>query len=205
MAAIAAYRTAILALLDDASKVRYTDNQVDQAIRQTLVEYSQAHPLVATYNADGYDTYRFELPVEFQPMAIMDVQLHDETVNPPVSLLFAAFCQDSQWILETKDYLVSADETVDIVYSTTHLIDGLDDGDTTTIPAEDESAVQMGAAGYAALMRAVSRSETVNLQPGVQKALLDLSTAFLASFREAIHKPLFASFTDFPDMPVDVF
>ena len=49
MSAIAAYRTAILALLSDAGLVIFTNNDVDQALRWALAEYSFRRPLIRTY------------------------------------------------------------------------------------------------------------------------------------------------------------
>ena len=46
--AIAAYRTKVLALLDDPLLARYTANQVDAAIRTALETYSLFKPNVGT-------------------------------------------------------------------------------------------------------------------------------------------------------------
>ena len=205
MSAIAVFRTAVLALLDDPTNVRYTSAQVDQGLRQALQEYSLANPRAALYNVDGNGNYRFELPADFQPIQITGVELHDATANPQCPILFYAYNQDSQWIMETKDTLVKVGQSIDISYGAYHTIDGLDSGAGTTIPAEDEAALEMGAAGFAAIMRAVSRSESVNLQPDVTKALLDLSVAFLEAFHASIYHVRMAAFAEMPGLDGDVF
>lgn len=112
--ALADYETAILALLDDASNARYTNLQVDEALRWAVIQYVEAKP-AAVY-------------------AIKD----------------------------------------------------LDAAATTTLLAVDTVNVQVGAAGYAMLMRSISRSESINMQPEVAAQLRATSEIFLAEFKKIL-------------------
>ena len=187
MSAIAAFRTAILKLLDDASSTRFTSAQVDQALIAVLNEYNRIKPLVSTYNVDGTGEYIIEMPADFQPIHVIKVELHDENTLPQLELKFQTFTQDSQWFIELTDTAVS---------STRRWISPTPPPTPLTAwkaqPAQqfrpDEPALQAGAAGYAAMFRAVSRAESVNLQPDVAAALLKISYVFLQSFRSAVRK-----------------
>ncbi len=44
MTTIAQFRTKVLAILDDASNTKFSNNQVDQALRDALKDYSHAFP-----------------------------------------------------------------------------------------------------------------------------------------------------------------
>jgi len=205
MSAIAAYRTAIQKILDDASKVRFSDDQTDQGLRQALSEYSRRRPLVATRNIDGAGESVIELPADFQPIHVTRVEYHDEDVTPQVEMMFYAFHQDSQWFLDLASQVITAAESIDITYTTTHFIDGLDAAAGTSVPEEDETLLQVGAAGYAALYRAVSRSESVNLQPDVNERLLSISSQFLRDFRNGLGKVPGTAFAQLPAIPTDTF
>jgi hypothetical protein len=205
MSAIAAFRTAVLKLLDDASSTRFTADQVDQALVAVLNEYSRTNPLMQTYNVDGTGEKIIELPADFQPLHITRVELHDEDADPQIELNFHAYTMDSQWNIALQDEAVETTDTIDIQYSTSHTIDGLSGGAGTTVPAEDEPPLQAGAAGYACLFRAVSRSESVNLQPEVTAALLKLSDGFLRTFRSGVRKSSGPAFVSMPARSSDIF
>jgi hypothetical protein len=204
MSALAAFRTAVLALLDDAALARYTNVQVDAALRQALAAYQNARPLVRTYSVDGTGDYQITMPDGFDAIAVTEVYL-DNSDDPPTPLTFYAFLRDEQWIVQTTGYLVSATESLLVTYTLPHTIDDLDSAAGTTIPPEDEQAVQIGAAGYAALSRAVSRAEAINLNAGAQTALMKLSTEYLTQFAKLIHPKPAAVFTAEPELKTDVF
>ena len=107
--ALADFRTAILALLDDPGLARYTNALVDEALRWAIVEYAAA----------GNANY------------------------------------------DIKD---------------------LDGAVTTTLPAADSVNVEVGAAGYCALIRSISRTETINLNQAVADNLRKTADRYLTEF-----------------------
>jgi hypothetical protein len=197
MSALAAYRTAVLALLDDPTPSLYTTAQIDQALRQALLVYSNARPPLLVYNVDGSDTYRIVMPADFQPTRVVRAEYHDPTIDPQTKVMVYAFNQDSQWYVDTYGRRIAVGESLDIVYfGTLHTIDDLDSAAGTTVPEQDEGIVQLGAAGYAALMRAHSRTESNNLQPSVATRLLELGRQYLDDFSyqlKPVPKSLFAT------------
>jgi len=107
--ALADFRTAILALLDDPGLARYTNALVDEALRWAIVEYAAA----------GNANY------------------------------------------DIKD---------------------LDGAVTTTLPAADSVNVEVGTAGYCALIRSISRTETINLNQAVADNLRKTADRYLTEF-----------------------
>lgn len=181
MSALASYRTAVLQLLDDTGLLRYTNLQVDQALRWALGQYSRSRPIMRTYSADGAGTYILELPADFTAFNITRIQMDDGT-DPPTEVAFKAFYRDESWYVETTERLLASSDTVTVTYDAPHTIDDLDSAAGTTIPDAHEWLIQVGAAGYAARMRAVSRAETVNMQPEVRKQLMEMANQFLTEF-----------------------
>ena len=107
--ALADFRTAILALLDDPGLARYTNVSVDEGLRWAIVEYAAAG------NAN-------------------------------------------------------------------HNIKNLDGAVTTTLPAADSVNVEVGSAGYCALMRSISRTEMINLNHAVVENLRKTADRYLTEF-----------------------
>jgi hypothetical protein len=204
MSSLSSFRTFVLSLLDDSALARYTNTQVDAALRQALAAYQSARPLVRTYSVDGTGDYQIVMPDDFDAIAVTEVYL-DNTDNPPTPLTFYAFLKDEQWVIQTTQHLVLATESILVTYSLPHSIDDLDDAAGTTIPYEDEQAVAIGAAGYAALSRAVKLVETVNVEKSAWSALLKLGTEYLTRFAKLIRPKTTATFTQEPDLKTDVF
>jgi hypothetical protein len=202
MSNLAAYRTAVLALLMDAAKVNFTDLDVDQALRWALAEYSNARPLIRTYQFSVLATTgEHELPSDFATRQIVNVQLWNSDADSVVDLEYYAYLLDEQWIIHTK-YQVHAGEVLQISYSIVHEIDDLDAAAGTTVPDADETLLQIGAAGHAALMRSLNRVETINMNPEVVKAYRETAADYLARFAGLLHIYPGVSF-GLPDFPGD--
>jgi hypothetical protein len=202
MSNLAAYRTAVLALLMDAAKVNFTDLDVDQALRWALAEYSNARPLIRTYMFSVISTTgEHELPADFATRQIVNVQLWNSDADSVVDLEYYAYLVDEQWMVHTK-YQVHAGEVLQISYSIVHEIDDLDAAAGTTVPDADETLVQLGAAGHAALMRAMNKIETINMNPDVVKAYRDTAADYLSRFAGLLHIYPGVSF-GLPDFPGD--
>ena len=107
--ALADFRTAILALLDDPGLARDTNVSVDEGLRWAIVEYAAAG------NAN-------------------------------------------------------------------HNIKNLDGAVTTTLPAANSVNVEVGSAGYCALMRSISRTEMINLNHAVVENLRKTADRYLTEF-----------------------
>jgi hypothetical protein len=207
MSALAAYRTAILALVDDASQTRFTSAQVDAALEWALAEYSKCRPLLKSYLLDTDGTCRLALPDEISAAvrAISRVSLYNADPRQVQDVVYYAYKQDETWLIETLLSTYASGQYLTVEYAAIQTIDGLDSAAGTTVPGADEWLIQLGAAGHAAQMRAISRSETFNLNAEAVKFLRDMAKDYLATFREALTPenpaPVFADLT-MPDAEV---
>jgi hypothetical protein len=182
MSALSSFRISVLALLSDASNAIFSMNDVDQALRWALSEFSDHRPFIRTYQFTvDATTGVHSLPADFITRHITNVQLYDEDPDDIVDLDCYAYQRDEQWIVETK-YEVSAGEVLQISYSTIHTIDGLDSAAGTTLAVADEPFIHVGAAGRAAQMRALDRIETINMNPDVVQKYRLLAADYLSSF-----------------------
>ena len=205
MSALAAFRVSVLALLSDASNAIFSNNDVDQALRWALSEFSSHRPFIRTYQFTvDATTGVHNLPTDFITRHITNVQLYDEDPDAIVELPFYAYLRDEQWIIETRSE-VSAGEVLQISYSTIHTIDGLDSAAGTTLAAADEPIIHVGAAGRAAQMRALDRIETINMNPDVVQMYKLLAADYLFFFSQMSDKEpgIILALPDFPS--VDTF
>jgi len=182
MSAIATYRTNILALLMDATKVIFTDTDCDTALHWILAEYSSRKPLIRTYDYTVIGKTAFhELPLDFSTKEIVRVELWNSTPESIYDLKYDCMYIDEQWLVHTEDVLASG-SVLQISYSAIHQIDGLDGAAGTTVYARDESMLQVGAAGRMALMRGLDRIETINMNQDVVKSYQVMGNAYLNRF-----------------------
>jgi len=201
MSALAAFRTSILALLSDAGLAIFSNNDVDQALRWALSEYSSRRPLIRTYQFPVIATTGVHiLPADFITRHVTNVELYDDDLDLIEELTFYAYQRDEQWIVETRSE-VSAGEVLQISYSVIHTIDDLDAAAGTTLPAADEPFIHIGAAGRAAQMRALDRIETINMNKDVAQMYRLLATEYLSSFTAflTIEPGVRICLPDFPD------
>jgi len=205
MTAIAAYRTAILALLSDATNVIFSADNVDQALRWALAEYSLRRPLIRTYSYSVDETTAVHvMPADFVTRHIVRVEIWNSDPDAITERPFYAYIRDEQWQIETM-VAVEAGEVLQISYSAVHQVDGLDSAAGTTIPTADETLLQTGAAGRAALMRALDRIETINMNKDVVVMYKALGDQYLMTFAEILSIREGVIFSPVPDFPGIVF
>lgn len=185
MSAIAAYRTKILALLNDPSLERYTSAQVDAALTYAIEDYSRYKPLTRTYSIDSTGERRITLPADLSSFSIVQVEWVKDAFNTDM-IPFYAYLQDEQWILETCNLTIPLGEVLSLTYYCMHTIDGLNSAAGTTVPETDEDLLVMGAAGEAARSRAFSKVESNNLNPGEAEQLIAFALSMLTKFERTL-------------------
>lgn len=187
---IATYRTRIALLLDDTTNARYTANQIDQALRTALEEFTLRQPVRRTYSVTADGLRRVVLPADFSALQILGVEEWNADPSIDKAIIYTAGFDDEQWYIEFDEDTVPDSGTIlTVKYTDYQTIDGLDSAAGTTIPIAMEEPLMMGAAGYAAQSRAVSRAESINLQPGVLSQLLKVAEHYLTKFKMAIDPP----------------
>ena len=186
MTTIAQYRVKVLAVLDDASSTKFSANQVDQALRDALQEYSAARPVERTYVFDATGEDRITLPADFVAMQINRVELEETNPNEGDKIDFFPINVDEQWVFETPGRTVPLGKVFVIYYTSPHFVDGLDSAAGTTVPDADDEILSLGAAGYACQSRAVARSEANNLDEDTIAELEKLGNRYLSNFRSQL-------------------
>jgi len=203
-ATIAGYRTAILALLEDPTNIIFAALDVDQALRWALSEYSFERPLKRTYDYTVIGTTAFHtLPADFVTRYITKVEWWDASPDKIFELGHYAYVLDEQWVIHTNDTIPNC-QVLQITYAAIHQIDGLDSAAGTTVPAADETMLQVGAAGRAALMRAIDRIETINMNQDVVKSYHNMGIAYTARFNAWLHLEASPEIS-LPDYPEIIF
>lgn len=203
--ALADYRTATLAALDDASQARFTNAQIDAALRWALDVYTKYRPLVKEYNLDTDGNAVMELPDDFDAIKIIKVELDATDIDDIREITYYAYIRDEAWWLETVKETIAADEVLNITYSARHTIDDLDSAAGTTIPTEDEHLVVTGAAGFALQQRASSRLETTNLNDDTIQRMVQLANTEITYFMAALTCHNSAGTVALPAVPTDKF
>ncbi len=184
MSNLANFRTKLLALLDDPSKTKYTDAQIDQSIRQALTEYNRLAPFESS--AAVAATGEKQIPLDtLNALFITAVHFPGTAGDPSLkdSIPFNAFQKENIWILETRD-LIPAAQTLTVFFAAPNTVTDLDSATETTIPDADVDIFSIGAAGFAALARAHSRTESINLAPEVSQQLQKLGESYLTMFKK---------------------
>ncbi|RKY40035.1 MAG: hypothetical protein DRP85_09375 [Candidatus Makaraimicrobium thalassicum] len=180
MSNIAQFRIKILTKLNDPNGDRFSDDQLDSALRDALQEYDTMRPyaLVGDILANG----ERDLPVTTitdDITLIFRAIWHDGSQEGD-NLAFYATKQDDIWHLELNKDVPSGD-TIALHYTRPHTIEDLDSATETTV--WDEDLLSIGAAGFALLARSVLLAEENNLNTGTSKRLEDSGNKKLSIFR----------------------
>lgn len=169
MSSLAELRDRVEQLLVDVSHLIWTSDLLDEALRQALDAYSAVNPLTAEtvislpgagreIALDGVDGLRQVLEVRWP----YDSSL-SESWPPNRVRGFRLIWDDARPVL-FLDILDGAQPQAEgelrLWYAMRHTLQDLDSADLTSLPMEHESLLVMGAAGHAALSRAVDLIET---------------------------------------------
>jgi hypothetical protein len=200
---LAQYRVRVAELLDDTANARYVTAQIDTALRAALIDYSTMRPILRTYMLDTTGDKVIDLPADFTAMQITRVQLWNNDPDKYINVKAFVRLVDEQWSVETVDTIYPTKNVLIVSYTDHQTIDSLDSAAGTTV--DDDNLLAIGAAAYAAQSRAVSRAETINMQPALQKQLIDISTRYFNIFYNRLPLRAVASgiaFDDgFPEAP----
>jgi hypothetical protein len=183
--AIAAVRTAVLALLDDVSSARFTSAQIDQAARTALVDYDSYRPVVSTAALTGTGARLLSLPSTFITDHISRLVLVNANPDLSIDLPFYASKINGVWVVDTIT-AYPLNTAFLVYYEARNTINGLDSATATT--ADNDNLLCVGVAGYTAQMRSVSRAESINMQPSVAAQLTSIAEKYLATFLEGLKR-----------------
>ncbi len=194
-ATLATLRARVQQFLTDTGATAYTTGALDEAIRQTLAEYSEVLPrhldAVITLPAAGRE---IALSALTDLVNVTEVYWPYDSLDPevwPPNLVkgFALTFDDGQPLLTLTCKTANqpqANDEMRIWYTTPQLLDGLDGAAGTTILPTHESWLVVGAAGYAAIQRAGDVSSTYTESARTQANLESWGQMCLAQFRSKL-------------------
>lgn len=170
MSTLAQLRDRVEQSLLDVSNAIFTTELIDECLRQALDQYNQANPhsleTVIELPGDGREIALDALTDLSQVTEVWwpyDSAAAVESWPPNRVTGFRVYWDDARPVL-FLDVLAGAQpqagEEVRIWYVARHTIQGLDAAAVTTLPGEHESMLVIGAAGHAAMARALDLLES---------------------------------------------
>ena len=170
--ALSGIRDRVEYMLMDTGNAIWDEDTIDVAIDDAMAEYSLVSHLhmetVITLPGDGREIALASLSGLLNVIDVWwpyDSDASSETWPPNRVRGWRLWWDDAQplLILEVKEgSQPKTDEEVRIWYTKLHTIQDLNSADSTTIPQHHERIIEIGAAGHAAMSRAVDLIETAN-------------------------------------------
>jgi hypothetical protein len=197
------FRTRIVNSLDDTT-LKYTNAVIDEALRKVLNEYTRAFPNIKTASITVSATGRSQsLSSCANLMAIIELfhpyisTLTDPFVNKRED--FALNWQDGSPVVFFKGAdIPQAAEVIFVKYAAKQTINTLDSAASTTVRADHEGLLVVGAAGQAAMMRASGLTEKWGTIPNQQSNLMQWGKAQYGRFLDFLLEIR-------SELPVDIF
>lgn len=179
------YRSRILTILGDSTGSRYSQTQVDEALRSALDEYSTACP------ANARASFTVVIPGKRQTISglshfqfFIEVQWPADP-DPEVNRVktWRSGFVDGVPQIQFSQERPQAGDVINLVFAAGHTIDGLDEAAVTTVPPVHESLLALGAAAHAAVARSTQISEQLTSRVSNATQLLTWGNDRLAEFR----------------------
>jgi hypothetical protein len=177
------WRDRLESALQDASNLRWSTDDLDEAIRKAIEEYSLVDPFeqvtTLTLAAAGREVDISTLTGRLRVTRAWWPYTSTAPEHPP------NWCTFEEWgdvlYLDTGTEPAIGD-VVRVWYVAMHQLEGLDSATATTLPDDAETIVLTGAAGLAAQARAAELPESLNVDSDVVKRLTTYAAARLADF-----------------------
>jgi hypothetical protein len=188
-ATLTTLRDRVELLLADTGNAIWSTGWLDEAIREALHEYSKTRPLrsdgTLVLSADGREIDVSSLSGLLGVVQIWIPYTSTDPEYPPNVRPFEHWA-DAGKIYVSGDYEPASGDVARVFYTTLQTLDGLDSATSTTFPADDESLIATGAAGYAATSRAVDLAEKVTLDRLTAQQVRAWGLAKLQEFRAGL-------------------
>jgi hypothetical protein len=165
-ATLATLRDRVETILADSGNAIWSTDDIDEAIRQAVHEYSKTRPLrsvgTVVLSSDGRE---IDISSLTGLLGVSQVWCDYDSTDPayPPNRRPFEHWPDSQTVYVTGDYEPQSGDTMRVFYTKLQTLEDLDSATSTTIPLDDESLIAIGAAGFAATSRAVDLAEKVTL------------------------------------------
>ena len=189
MSDLATLRDLVELDLDDSSNAVWATTDIDRAIARALYQYSQVNPQRAvgtiTLIADGREISLSSLTGLMRVVRVWHPYIAADPEDPP---------QWRRWDLWGSTLrIIDGDEpangdVVRVFYFKPQTIDDLDSATATTVPAEDERVIVLGAGGYAALQKSRGSIGAAGVSTDTPQHWLAWALNRLDHFHLALHE-----------------
>lgn len=189
MATLASLRGRIEQILVDVDNFIWTQDVLDEGIRQALDEYSKVAPReVITTLTFSSDTRELDTSSISGLLGVTRVWVPYTASSPehPPNWRNFEYWDDSQLLYFPGDFEPSSGDVARIFYNAKQTIAGLDAEISTTLPGDDETLLCLGGAGHAATARAVDLIEQVTRHKLVPANLRAWGLGKLQEFRSGL-------------------
>jgi hypothetical protein len=165
-ATLTTLRDRVELLLADSGNAIWSTSWLDEAIREALHEYSKTRPLrsvgTLVLSANGRE---IDVSSLSGLLGVSEIWIPYTSTDPeyPANVRPFQHWPDEEKIYVAGDYEPASGDVARVFYTQLQTLNGLDAETSTTFPADDESLIATGAAGYAATSRAVDLAEKVTL------------------------------------------
>lgn len=190
-ATLATLRDRVEQILADTGNAIWSTDDVDEAIRNALHEYSGVRPLQAvgtvTLSADGRE---IDISSLSGLLGVSEIWCDYTSADPefPANVREFEHWRDQSKIYVSDDYEPQNGDVVRVFYTKVQTLNGLDSATSTSLPIEDESLVAQGSAGYAATSRAVDLAEQVTLDRLTAQQVRAWGLSKLQEFRAGLKR-----------------
>lgn len=180
----------VAADLKDTANATWSAAELTRAVRWALHELSWATPrrAAATFAAsDGVREYSLSAAGVGDMLFLTEVWHPYAAGDPeyPPRAVAWRLLDDDTLFLDTVQ--VNGGEGIRVFYARAHTLEGLDGAAVTTLSAEQEELVCLGAAGYAALQRAQEAIGQVNVSGQAPRLWRDWGEQRLRRFRTRLN------------------
>ena len=195
MKTVSEYRTAVLTVLGDPGGRRYSEEQIDLALKEALGKLGSFRPNRETVKVKIAQMRGKEAVIKWVPDPSSDVlTVRDESGHWYCA---ADYRTGGRMYLQLYgDVFAGEGDTLLLEISHPHTIQGLGGETSTTVPESLSLTVAAGAAGYAMRIRARSVTEVFGKRPEDTERLIEQSEILIgeylaelgeADFRDAMH------------------
>ncbi len=182
---LATIRDRVEARLQDASNARWSTDDLDEAIRTALEQYSKYKPAEALATVNVTTAGReIDISSLTDPLRIDNVWWDYDSSDPSFPPNFRQFEIWPGDILFIDDREIpQAGDVVRIYYTKMHTIEDLDSATETTIPLDDEGTIVTGACHFATHSRSLELTETLTAHPDVLSEMRKYADEMGRNFR----------------------
>ena len=188
MTQLSEYHTRILTTLGDPAGSRYTTNQLDEALRSALAEYSSAFPALSTASFTVAATGRVQTVTfltNFLFFTLVQWPANPDPKLNQVAAFHSAFAGGYPQIHFFWD-TPQAGDVINVAYASSHTVLGLDNAWVTSVPPVHDSLLALGAAAHAAIARSTQIAEQMTSRVSNSVQLSSWGSDRLAEFRSGL-------------------